>query len=112
MKNVSCNLWLFKGTEKPQACYIPLASERPKVEIHYEPLNTDSQSFVLSQLDHLRTHVDEIAVLDIIPFGRTVRNDSTRVSFQCPNDAECNTYKHHVCNNAEEFYNKFNSNYS
>ncbi|CAG2179271.1 unnamed protein product, partial [Oppiella nova] len=106
----------YEGKWKPWACYAPPpALQKPIVELHYEPLNKDSQTFIISQLDHLKTHVDEIIRLDIIPYGRTIKNSDntfqcpndeechTRTiknsdnTFQCPNDEECHTFKQHAC---------------
>jgi len=78
--------------------------EKPTVNIHYEPLNTQSKSFFVLQLDHLRTNVEEIVNLNILPYGRTIIRNSTKVSFQCPdpngtNETDCDTFKHHVSPN-------------
>ena len=82
-----------KSEEKPWACYAELPPlQKPSVEIHYEPLNVGCRDFVVNQLDHLKTHIDEIVSLDILPFGRT--NNS--MPFVCPNDDGCHTYKQHV----------------
>src|SRR5581483_2292064 len=85
---------LYQGKEKPWDCYLPPNQPKPKVEIHYEPLNKKSQEFMSEQLNYLITHIEDIVDLEIIPFGRT---KAAGEDYECKNkDENCYATKIHV----------------
>ena len=87
----------YNGTEKPSECY-ESGTElvKPKVQLHYEPLNVKCKELILDELNPLQEHSAlGIVDLELIPFGRAQNVGGT---YQCENnDENCLATKIHAC---------------
>jgi len=88
LPNELCSV--YYPADKPSFCQPDLID----VGVYYETLNSDVNTFFLTQLSQYTEYLDEIAKFSFIPYGSTKKNDD---EFTCTKENQCLANIVHVC---------------